>query len=252
MLHIRKAQRQQGKIKLALTGTSGSGKTYGALLLAKGLIGGFEKVVVIDTDSNSADLYDYLGNYSVLTLSAPFTPEKYIEAIKACENAGFDAIIIDSISHEWYGSGGILDVHAGMPGNSFTNWKSLSQRHNQFLNAILKSPCHVVATMRLKQAYVLNEKNGKMVPEKVGLKAIAREDTEYEFTIVLEVNQKHLAKASKDRTGLFMDKPDFMITEQTGHRIREWCLNRPAKAAETIGAVIQQSKHNQNGSRNPE
>jgi hypothetical protein len=252
MLKLRKAQRQQGKIKLALQGPSGAGKTYSALLLAKGLVGGLDKVAVIDTDSNSADLYDYLGNFSVLSLGPPFTPEKYIEAIRICENAGMEAIILDSISHEWYGSGGILDVHSGMQGNSFTNWSKLTPRHNQFVHSILQASCHVIATMRTKQAYVLNERNGKMVPEKVGLKAIAREDTEYEFTVVLEINQKHFARASKDRTGLFTDMPDFVITEDTGHQIRNWCTKPVSSNPTAIGTVIQQLKFTQNGVKNAE
>lgn len=247
MLQIRKAQRQQGKIKLALQGTSGAGKTYSSLLLAKGLIQTLEKVVVIDTESSSADLYDFLGDYSVLTVDPPFTPEKYIEAIKACENAGFEVLILDSISPEWSGSGGILEIHGSMPGNSFTNWKSLSARHNHFLNAILQSHCHVIATMRTKQAYVLNQVNGKAVPEKIGFKAICREGTEYEFTTVFEINQKHYCTASKDRTNLFADKPEFIITESTGKLMREWCIKGlPISQPETKN-LSQQFKLTSNG-----
>ena len=81
-----------------------------------------------------------------------------------------EVIIIDSISHEWEGSGGILDIHAGMAGNSFTNWGKLTPRHNAFIQTILQTNKHIIGTIRSKQDYVLNEKNGKQVPEKVGLK----------------------------------------------------------------------------------
>ena len=123
-MEIRKAQRKQAKIKLALQGPSGSGKTMSALLLASGLTS-YSKIAVIDTENHSADLYAHLGDYNVLQLSQPFSPERYIKAIETCEQAKMEVIIIDSISHEWEGVGGILDVHGAMPGNSFTNWNKV-------------------------------------------------------------------------------------------------------------------------------
>tara|TARA_R110002050_G_C8929925_1_gene511949 strand:+ start:2214 stop:2612 length:399 start_codon:yes stop_codon:yes gene_type:complete len=120
-MKLRKAERKQAKIKMGLQGPSGSGKTMSALLIAFGMTGDWSKVVVIDTENHSADLYAHLGNYQVLPLSQPFEPERYIEAIVACENAGMEVIVIDSISHEWEGKGGILDIHGSMIGNSFTN-----------------------------------------------------------------------------------------------------------------------------------
>jgi hypothetical protein len=164
-----------------------------------------------------------LGNYNVLSLSAPFIPERYIEAIRICEKAGIDVIVIDSVSHEWEGTGGILETHGNMLGNSFTNWSKLTPRHNVFIQSILQSPCHIIATIRSKQDYVLNERNGKYVPEKVGLKGVTREGLDYEFTIVFDLDIKHYAVASKDRTGLFMDKPQFLITDKIGLRLKSWC-----------------------------
>ncbi len=121
------------------------------------------------------------------------------------------------------GMGGILDVHANMAGNSFTNWGKLTPRHNAFIQAILQSPVHIIATIRSKQGYILNERNGKQVPEKVGLKGVTREGMDYELTIMLDVSIKHRATATKDRTGLFMDKPAFTISPDTGKLIKEWC-----------------------------
>lgn len=223
---IKQAQRQQARIKMALQGPSGSGKTYSSLLLAYGLVGDWQKIAVIDSENGSSHLYAHLGPYNVLGISAPFAPEKYIEAIEQCEMAGVKAIIIDSVSHEWDGQGGILDIHGSMAGNSFTNWNKVSPRHNNFVQRILQSQSHIIATIRTKQDYVLNEKNGKMVPEKVGMKAVTRDGMDYEFTIVLDLDIKHHATASKDRTGLFMDKPQFRIEVSTGKKIKEWCSVR--------------------------
>ena len=220
---LSQAKRDKAKIKLGLQGPSGAGKTYSALLLAKGLCGDWSKIAVIDSEHHSANLYSHLGNYNVLPLSPPYSPERYATAIQVCENAGMQVIIIDSISHEWESSGGILDIHSNMLGNSFTNWSRLTPRHNDFINKILQSNCHIIATMRAKQDYVLSEKNGKQVPEKVGLKGITREGTDYELTVVLELDIKHQAKSSKDRTGLFDKMPEFTITKKTGERILKWC-----------------------------
>jgi len=220
-MELRKSERKKAKIKLALQGSAGSGKTYSALLIAKGLIGGdFTKTAIIDTENGSADLYAHLGNYNVVTMQPPYSPERFIEAIILCEKAGMEVIVIDSISHCWdY----LLDLHSNMPGNSFTNWGKITPRQNAFINKILQSNAHIISTMRVKQDYVLNQKNGKMVPEKVGLKAIQRNDLDYEFTIVFDVDIAHQVKASKDRTGLFIDKPEFVINAATGKKIKQWC-----------------------------
>jgi len=181
-MKIQKAEKRQARIKMALQGPSGSGKTYSSLLLAYGLSGNWDEIAIMDTENYSAHLYSNLGGYNVLTLPAPFTPERYIQAMEECEKAGAKVIIIDSISHEWEGQGGILEVHSSMAGNSFTNWNKLTPRHNAFVQRILQSSCHIIATIRTKQDYVLSEKNGKYVPEKVGLKGVTRDGLDYEFT----------------------------------------------------------------------
>lgn len=210
---------------MALQGPAGSGKTFSALKLASGLTD-WGQIVVIDTENGSSHLYADLGDYKVLKLEAPFTPERYIEALELCKNA--EVVIIDSITHEWDGSGGILETHGSMAGNSFTNWSKLTPRHNRFVGAIVAARQHVICTIRTKQDYVLNEKNGKYVPEKVGLKGVTRDGMDYEFTLVFDIDIKHHATASKDRTGLFVDRPEFMISEGTGKRIKQWCYV-PAK-----------------------
>lgn len=220
-MQLRQSERRQAKIKMALQGSAGSGKTYSSLLLAKGLTGGdLSKVGIIDTENGSADLYAHLGNYNVLSLAPPFTPENYIKAIEVCESAGMEVIILDSLSHSW---DELLDFHSKLAGNSFTNWGKITPRLNSLINKILQCKSHVIATMRTKQDYVLNEKDGKKVPEKVGLKSVMRDGVDYEFTLVFDVDIKHFAVSSKDRTGLFMGKPDFVISENTGKEILEWC-----------------------------
>jgi hypothetical protein len=220
-MKLTQSSRSAAKMKMALQAPSGAGKSMSALLLAKGLTNdNLSKVAIIDTENKSSNLYAHLGNYNVLSMSPPFSPEKYIEAIDICLKGGMEVIIIDSISHCWdY----LLEYHSSMSGNSFTNWGKITPMHNKFINKILQSDAHFIATMRTKQDYVLQQKNGKFVPEKVGLKAVQRDGVDYEMTIVFDIDIKHFAKASKDRTGLFADKPEFIITEGVGKKIKDWC-----------------------------
>lgn len=208
---------------MALQGPSGSGKTMSSLLIGYGLCGSWARIAVIDSENHSADLYADMGPYNVLSISAPFTPEKYILAIDKCLAAGMDVIVIDSLSHLWDGSGGILDIHSAMMGNSFTNWSKVTPRYNAFVQHMLQCDAHIIGTLRTKQDYVLNEKNGKQVVEKVGLKSISKEGLDYEFTLVFDVDLKHNATASKDRTSLFEGKPEFNPTVDTGTQILNWC-----------------------------
>jgi len=233
MKQFTKAERSNCKIKMAIQGPSGSGKTYSALLIAYGLTKDWKKIAVVDTENGSANLYSHLGAYSVCNLTAPFTPEEYSDAITTAVEQGFECLIIDSLSMEWNGSGGILDIHSNMPGNSFTAWSKVTPRHNAFIQIMLQSNIHIIGTLRSKTDYVLSDKNGKQVPEKVGLKGVQREDTEYEFTLVFELNQKHQAIVSKDRTGLFNKKPELYLTEEVGHELFKWC-NLENTSVETV------------------
>ena len=239
-MELRQAERQQAKIKLGIQGPSGSGKTYSALLVARGLASDWSKVAIIDTENHSADLYAHLGNFNVLSLSELFSPERYVEAIETCENEGMEVIIIDSITPEWDGEGGILEVHGNLTGNSFTNWRKVTPRHNKFVQKIIQSNCHILSTIRSKQDYVLSEKNGKYVPEKVGLKGITREGMDYEFTIVFDLDIKHNATASKDRTEIFMDKPPIILSDKIGIQIKSWCAE-----GKTLDEVIELIKEAQ-------
>jgi hypothetical protein len=237
-MELRKTNRSQAKIRLALQGPSGSGKTYSSLLIANGLCNDWTKIAVIDTENKSADLYAHLGEYNVITLSAPFSPERYAEAIEKCENAEMEVIIIDSLSHEWEGDGGILDTHSQMIGNSFTNWSKVTPRHNALVKRMLSSNAHIIATVRSKQEYVLAEKNGKQVPEKVGMKGIQRDGLEYDFTIVFELDITNSASCTKDRTQQFSKNIPYKLNEKIGERITMWCTQIKPKDDKYIRDLI--------------
>lgn len=225
-IQFKKAKRSLSKLRLALQGASGSGKTYGALLLAKGLGG---RIAVIDTERGSASLYaDLPGmpDFDVLELDAPFKPEKYVEAIHAAEEAGYDVLIIDSMTHEWSGSGGCLELvdeiaKARFRGNTWSAWSELTPRHRDFVDAMLQSKCHIIATMRSKtETAQVDAGNGRKSIQKLGMKAEQRDGMDYEFTVVFDLTQDHVANASKDRTAMFSDP--VKLDETTGQKIAAW------------------------------
>ena len=234
-MKLQTAQRKRAKIKLGLKGPSGSGKTYSSLLLACGLTSNWDKIAVVDTENHSAELYAHLGPFKVLPLSNPYTPEKYVEAIDVCTKEGVEVIILDSITHEWEN---LIDFHSSMAGNSFTNWGKVTPRHNAFVQKLLHTPVHIISTIRTKQDYVINEKNGRMVPEKVGLKSVQRDGLDYEFTLMFDLDIKNNATASKDRTGLFFGKPSQKITTETGKLILDWCLMEDSASADDVSIRI--------------
>ena len=217
---IRKAQRSNAKLRIGLAGPSGSGKTYSALLLAHGLAS-WEEIAIIDTENGSADLYSDLGAYNVLTLEKPFHPERYVEAINAAISAGMKVIIIDSISHEWSGEGGALQLQEQL-GGRFQDWAKVTPLHNKFVRTIIDSPVHMITTVRSKTDYAMSQDGGKSKVQKVGLKPETREGFEYEMTLSFDLNINNMADVSKDRTGLFKGKAPFVINEDTGKALLEW------------------------------
>lgn len=226
-----KATKTKSKLRIALTGTAGAGKTLGALLIAQGLGG---KIAMIDTENGSGNIYSDLCDYDICNLSAPYDPRKYIQCIHEAEQAGYDIIIIDSISHEWNGEGGCLDLHtretASGKGNSFTAWAKITPLHNMFVQALTASTCHIIATIRSKTDHVIGD-NRQVI--KVGLAPIQREGLEYEFGTVFDISAAHLASVSKDRTRLFPDTP-FTISPDIGVKLRNW-LNDGADADKQKG-----------------
>ena len=223
-MKLQKAERHQVKLRIGLSGPSGFGKTYSALLLAHGITNDWNKIAIIDTENKSASLYSHLGDFNVLSLEEPYSPERYLKAIKLCEESEVEIIIIDSISQEWQGKGGCLEIHEQL-GGRFNDWAKVTPRHNAFIDAIVQSKCHIITTTRRKVDYSLDQdSNGKTKVMKLGMKEITREGFEYELTVNFELlNDKHLASASKDRTGLFMGKPEFIINSNTGKKLINWC-----------------------------
>lgn len=223
---FRTAERKKAKLRLGLVGPSGSGKTYSSLLIAKG-IGGC--IALIDTENGSGDLYAGMKDipqYDISTMSAPYTVEKYLDAIKEAEQAGYSVIIIDSLSHAWAGEGGLLDKQGKIAdsgrGNSYTAWRQVTPLHNQLIEKMLTSPCHIIATMRTKVDYVVEaDSKGKQVPKKIGLAPIQREGMDYEFTVVFDIDLNHNAQVSKDRTASF-DGQIFKPGEETGSTLKAW------------------------------
>jgi hypothetical protein len=237
MSQLRQATRTKAKIRLGLSAVSGGGKTYSALLIAYGICNDWGKIAIIDTENNSADLYADLGSYNVLELNAPYSPERYITAIKDCENAGMEVIIVDSITHEWDGKGGCLQIQEQL-GGKYQDWARVTPRHQAFIESILQSKCHVITTVRRKQDYEMTKDGGgKLKVEKAGLKEVTREGYEYELTINLELDVRHNATASKDRTGLFTDKPSFIPSIETGRLIANWCNTGEEKVDELKQAI---------------
>jgi hypothetical protein len=221
MFTFKKAERKKSKLRLAVCGPSGSGKTYGALLIAKGMGG---RIAVIDTEHGSASLYTDICDFDTIELEAPYSPERYIAAIKAAEKEGYETLIVDSTTHEWSGSGGCLEMNdeiakAKYRGNTWSAWNETTPRHRKFIDAMLQSPMHIIATGRSKTETAQEEQNGRKRVVKLGMKTEQREGFEYEFTVVLDiVHDGHYALASKDRTGLFKENP-FKITEDTGKEL---------------------------------
>jgi hypothetical protein len=191
--------------------------------MAKGLVGDWSKIAVIDTENGSASLYSHLGEFNTLELTAPFTPERYQEAIKTCIDAGMTCVIIDSTTHEW---NQLLEDNeklavAKYRGNTWSAWSESTPRHDRFVQYVLHCPSHVITCTRSKMETIMTD--DKKV-KKVGMKDVQREGWEYELTVSLSIDRDtHYATPSKDRTNLFEGKPPFIISEETGQQILSWC-----------------------------
>jgi hypothetical protein len=242
-MRLETAARKQAKIKLSLAGSSGSGKSYSAILLAYGLCNDWSKICVIDTENHSASLYSHLGAFNVINLTSPFHPEKYIEAIKLCEQSKIEVIVIDNATHAWSGKGGCLELHEKETAkmkipNSFTAWNAITPIYQKYLDAIINSSCHVISTLRSKTEYVMSERNGRQVPQKTGTAPMIRDGFDYEMSIAFDLDQQHKAFSTKDRTGLFQDKEPFVISTNTGKLIFDWCNSVPDVTVDDVSVRI--------------
>lgn len=251
-MQFTKAERKKSKLRLALAGPSGSGKTYGALLVAKGLGG---KIAVIDTEKGSASLYSDLVDFDVLELEPPYSPSNYVSAVKLAEKCGYDVVIIDSITHEWTGSGGCLEMNeetakAKYRGNTWSAWNDTKAKHRVFIDTLLSCQAHIIVTMRSKTETAQVEVNGKKQVQKLGMKSEQNDGIEYEFTTVLDlIHDGNFALPSKDRTGLFApDCNPFKLSEDIGRKLAEWLdsgknpqdeLNRFSETCSTVETMEQ-------------
>jgi len=222
---FQKATRRAQKLKIAVQGPSGSGKTWGALALAKGLAQG-GKVALVDSENGSASLYADRFDFDAQDITPPYLTKKYVEQVKEAVEGGYKVCVLDTISHQWDGTGGILqrkEATDARGGNHFSNWEPFTKEHNEFRALLLHAPIHIIATMRSKMAYS-QEKNGeKSSIKKLGLQPIQRDGMEYEFTVAFDVQMDHRATASKDRTGLFgTDLLDLSDASAVAGRMLEW------------------------------
>ena len=225
-----KAIREKVYLKVLLTGASGSGKSQSALELATGISKKCgSDIAYIGTEGDRDKLYaqckskhgDYSFEYDLLQLYDPFTTDKYIAAIDEALSAGYKVIIIDGLSAEWKW---LNDTHDRMPGNSFTNWSKLKPKHRQLIDKILTAPAHILCCARGKDEWLLEEKNGRQVPKKVGLGSQTDKDISYEMMLSLQLDQDtHIAHADKDNTGLWDEHRYAVITAKDGMALYDWC-----------------------------
>lgn len=228
--------REKSKLRLALAGPSGAGKTLSALYIAYGITGDWSKIALIDTEHGRAKFYANrsdldTGTFLYQEMSAPYSPEKYAQMVlEGASAVGSDGVVIvDSFSHAWDNEGGVLDIKSSIEKsnsskNSFSAWDEAGKIQNKLVNTILSANCHTITTLRTKMAYAMevNDK-GKTVPVKIGLAPVQRENTEYEFDIVLNIGRNHVASASKDTT--FLDSWSDIITPELGKGLKEWLDN---------------------------
>lgn len=221
-MEFKKALKEKIWVKVLIGGSSGSGKTWSALRLATGIASksGGAGVAAIDTENGRIKYYADQFNFFDLQLR-DYSPEKYIEAIDAAIDAGFKVLIIDSISHEWNYCNELNGKMAGS--NTWANWRKITPRHDAFMEKILQSPLHIIATVRGKDEYTQDVKDGKTTIRKVGLGYKQRDNIEYDYTVTFNITDKdtHIADAMKDNTHIFEGKYD-LLTEKHGKALYDW------------------------------
>lgn len=247
---FKKATKERSKLRIAITGPSGSGKSYTSLQLAATLS---DKIAAIDTERGSLSKYADIVPFDVMELDT-FHPDNYVKAIEAAVDGGYEVLIIDSISHEWEGEGGVLQLvdqkaAVSKSGNAYTAWRYVTPLHNKFIDTIIRAPIHIIVTMRSKTTYVMEDtKSGKKAPKKVGLQPIQRDNVEYEFDIVADMTITNMLEISKSRfadiSGQIVDKPamgcDLFVS------IANWLKSNPAttqsEAVKAVPAKVQEDK----------
>ncbi len=243
-LQLRKAQRSRVKLRVGIASPAGGGKTLSSLLMAYGFMKGeypnlsdtelWNKICVIDSENGSGELYVNkhtnsftVGEYNVISLDNNFDPNTYISAIKMCEDAGIETIIIDSASHLWMDLLDKQGAAAKRTGNSYTAWRDITPLLTKFVDTMLQSKAHIIATMRSKTEYVQEkDANNRTIVRKVGMSPVMRDSIEYEFSAYFEIDTDHNAYCSKDRTSIY-DGKYMIITPEVGIKLVEWTKEAP-------------------------
>lgn len=219
---FKRATKSQIKVRLAISGASGSGKTFSSLAIASHL---GSSIAVIDSEHGSASRYADLFNFDTCELDNHH-PAKYIEAIQAAEQAGYQVIIIDSLSHAWFSE---LDLAGG----KFDGWKNVRPLERKLIDAIIGSSAHIIATMRSKTEYIMEEykaKDGKtkQAPKKIGTAPIQSSGIEYEFDLAGEMDYNHILTISKSRCPELADKTFLNPGKEVADILKNWIHVPPA------------------------
>lgn len=224
-MEIKKAVRKAIPFIGCFYGRSGSGKTYSAIKLATGLVNG-DKVCLIDTENGRASHYaDDFDNLYILDLEPPFTPSRYIEAIKVAERAGYKAIIIDSISHEWEGMGGCLEMAEGKTG--LIAWAKPKEQHRKLMNMLLQSKSHIIFCARAKEEMeqVKDKATGKAEIIKKGIMPIQEKNFPFEMLVTFRMADKGkvvIEKCIKSLESSLKINEDEFVSEKHGRMIADW------------------------------
>lgn len=229
---FRKATRTSARLRLALIGPAGTGKTYSALAIAGGL---GKRVAVIDSEHGSASKYAGDFAFDVLELDS-FAPKTYVEAMEAAVAAGYDVIVVDSLSHAWMGKDGALEMvdrAAKRSGgsNTFGAWRDVTPHHNALVEAMIACRAHLIVTMRAKTEYVQEkDERGRTQVRKVGLAPVQRDGLEYEFDVVGDMTAEHDFVVSKTRCSALADQVIHKPGAKLAATLRAWLTDVPAPA----------------------
>lgn len=240
MSTFKPAERKQARLRMALIGPSGSGKTMTALKIAQGL---GARIAVIDTEHGSASKYaGDVAQFDTMELT-DYHPDRFIQGIQDAGKAGYDVLIIDSLSHAWAGEGGVLSqvdqiaARQRQQGNTFGAWREATPLHNRLINAILAAPLHVICTMRAKTEYVQEkDERGRTQIRKVGLAPVQRDGMEYEFDIVGDVDTAHSLLITKSRYAPMSDRVIPTPGREVGEELAGW-LSSGVPDARLVKAV---------------
>jgi len=235
---FKKATKSQAKLRAAIFGPSGAGKTMSSLRIATGLAGKVGRIAVIDTERGSAAKYADLFSFDVAEPSDK-TIESYVETIKQAH--GYDVLVIDSLSHAWAELLTEIDrlANAKFRGNTWSAWSEGTPKQRKLVDAILDFPGHVIATMRSKTEWQsTSDSNGKSRPVRVGLAPEQGKGIEYEFDVLFEISPEHVVHVIKDRSGRFQDKLIEKPSEEFGRELAAWLSDGvPAESQDVIDAA---------------